>query len=128
MSTEFEVAGFKPGVLVAGEDLSSYQFHPVKVHTDGTVLKSGEGEYSVGILQNKPVAGEACEIDMDGISKGMIGDTIANAGTKLKADTDSRLVAAGSGDHVVAQLLVPSVVDGQLAAVKVIGAAGQLLA
>lgn len=128
MSKEYEVPGFKPGVLVAGSDLSTKQFLPVKVGTDGLVALSGEGEHAIGILQNKPVAGEACEIEMDGICKALMGDTIANAGTKLKADTDNRLVAAGSGDHVVAILLVPSVADGDLAAVKVVGAAGQLLA
>jgi hypothetical protein len=128
MSKEFEVPGFKPGVLVAAADLSSYQYRAVKLNTSGEVALCGAGEAAIGILQNKPVAGEACEIDMDGISKAVMGATIANAGGKLASDANGKLVAAVSTNYVVAQLLTTAAADGVISSVKVIGSAGQLLA
>ena len=69
MSNAFEVAGFKPGVLKAGADLSGDQFRAVKVAADGDVERCGAGEASIAILQNKPIENEAAELEMDGISK-----------------------------------------------------------
>lgn len=124
----FQVPGFKPGCLVAGADLSAKQFYAVKLNSAGEVVLAGDGELSIGLLQNKPVSGEACEIDMDGISKAVMGGTTANANTKLASDGNGKLITAASGKHVVAILLAPSAVSGDILSVKVVGAAGQLLA
>lgn len=121
MSKEYEVAGFKPGVLVAGADLSSHQFKPVALGTDGRVVLAVDGAFAIGILQNKPIENEACEIEMDGISKAVFGATLANAGTLLTpAAVTGKLVAAASGDFVCAVQLEPGLADGDVAAVKVL--------
>lgn len=128
MSNAFEVAGFKPGVLKAGADLSAEQFTAVKVAADGDVEQCDAGERAIGILQNKPIDGEACEIEMDGISKAVAGAAVANAGTELASDDDGRLVAATSSDVVVAVNLTPAGGANQIFSVKVVGAAGRVLA
>lgn len=128
MSKEFEVEGFKPGVLVAGADLSTHQHKAVALNNAGAVVLAGDGVLALGILKNAPILGEACEIDFDGISKAIIGGSVTNAGTKLAANASGQLIAAASAKHVVAILLVPSVAAGDKASVKVVGLAGQLLA
>ena len=121
MSKEFEVSGFKPGVLVAGADLSTHQYKPVAIDTDGDVILAVDGALAIGILQNKPLEGEACEIEMDGISKAVIGVSLTNAGTLLTpAATTGKLVAAASGDFVCAVQLAAGLADGDIAAVKVL--------
>lgn len=124
----FEVTGFRPGVLKAGADLSDHQHRAVKLNNAGDVVKSTEGDRSIGILQNKPVSGEAAEIEMDGISKAVIGETIANAGGELMSDANGKLVAATSTNAVVALLIENGAADGEKKAVKVVGAAGRVLA
>lgn len=127
MSNAYQVPGFKPGTFTAGADLSGHQFKSVKLNAAGNVVLCGDGELSLGILQNKPISGEACEIDMSGISKAIMGGIVANAGTKLASDLNGKLIAAVATKHVVAILLAPSAVDGDVLSVKVIGTSGQLL-
>ena len=122
-----EVAGFKPGVLIAGADLSAAQFKPVALNNDGDVVLAVDGAFAIGILQNKPVSGEACEIDMDGISKGVFGATLANAGTLLSpAATTGKLVAAASGDYVCAVQLSSGMADDSIGSIKVLPSATPL--
>lgn len=123
-----EVAGFKPGVLDASVDLSAKQFHAVKVGAaDHEATISGDGDLSLGILQNDPIAGEAAEIEMDGISKAVIGASVSR-GDKLAANAAGKLITAASAKHVVAIALEAGGADGEKISVKVIGSSGQLLA
>lgn len=127
MSNAFEVAGFKPGVLKAGADLSSKQFHAVKIAADGDVEQAGAGERAMGLLQNKPIENEAAEIEMDGISKAVAGAAIAGADVELAADANGRLVPAASGNQVIALSLTAAAGAGSFMTVKVIGAGGRVL-
>lgn len=122
-----EVAGFKPGIHEAGADLSTKQFLAVKISADFKVDVSGDGELSMGVLQNDPVLGEAAEIEMDGISKAIIGAAVA-FGAKLAADAAGKLITAVATKHVVAIAQEAGGGANEVIAVKVVGAAGQLLA
>lgn len=128
MSNTYEVAGFKPGVFVAGANLTAKQFHSVSVATDGDIEASGAGQLSAGILHNKPIDQEAVEMEMDGISKAVAGAAIASAGLKLMSNAAGRLITATSGNHVAAVSLTPAAGDGEFLAVKVVGHSGALLA
>lgn len=128
MSNAFEVAGFKPGVLKAGADLSSAQFLGVKLNNAGDVVLAGDGDLSIGVLQNKPILGEACEIEFDGLSKAVSGAAVANAGTKLATNAAGKYIAAVSTKHVVAVNLTPSGALDELFTVAVIGLKGHILA
>jgi len=127
MSNEFEVPGFKPGVFEAGADLSLLQFRAVKLNANGDVIQSTAGDFSLALLQNKPILGESAEVDLDGISKGEAGAAFA-ANLELMSDANGRLITATSGNRVVAVSLKPAAALGDLVSVKVIGLSGALLA
>lgn len=130
MSKEYEVPLFKPGVFQAGADLSGDQFLAMKLDADGDVSRQASaGAAVIGILQNKPVENEAVEMEMAGICKAMIGDTVTNAFTELMVEaTTGRLVPATSTNLVVAYALQGGLADGDIAAVFVLGLKGYVKA
>jgi len=84
----------------AKTDLSaaSNQFRAVKLDADGEIVLAGVGEASLGILQNKPAAGQAANVATGGQSKARAGGTIA-AGADVAVGANGLLVAA-SGARV----------------------------
>lgn len=70
----------------AAEDLSSYQYHFVKVDTNGQVrlLDSGD-ELPDGVLQNAPASGEEATVRILGISK-VVANAGLNEGVFVKAE------------------------------------------
>lgn len=121
---EIEVAGFKPGVLKAAADLSAKQFFAVKLDANGDVVLSGDGDLSLGILQNAPILGEACEIEMDGISKTVAGAAVA-IGAEVAANAAGKLITAVAGKRVVAVALQAAAGDLSVFSTKVIGLSGR---
>lgn len=118
-----ENIGYMIGFLAAGEDLSSTsglvgqgtsgQFLGMKISTaaDFTALHCSTGnEKMLGILQNKPKSGEACNIMRAGTSKAVIGGTITR-GDLLKLDSSGRFLLAGSGTIAVAMALESGVLS-----------------
>lgn len=90
----YEIPCFKLGTEVAASDLSSYQFYALKVTASGVAL-AGAGEAIVGILQNKPISGEAAEIVVSGVSKAVSGAAFSK-GALLEVDANGKLIAASS--------------------------------
>jgi hypothetical protein len=107
----------------ANEDLSSYQYHAVKLNTTtGKVVKCDTlGERVLGILQDAPSAsGYEATVGYDGISRAMAGGSItefqmlvadANAHLVAQVDPDEQVVAialsnASSGDVIPVMLCV----------------------
>jgi hypothetical protein len=87
-------------LMLAGETLTSDQFKLVKVHTDGTVIKSGAGEKILGVLQNAPASGAVAIVRTRGVSRTKAdgtgvtrGDYISSAAAGVARAT----VAAASG-------------------------------
>jgi hypothetical protein len=109
-----------PGVFKSAGDLSTKQFHAVKVTADFTVDAAGAGEYAIGILQNKPEAAD-CEAGVMrlGVSKAVAGAAFV-VGAKLAADAAGALVTAGSGNHVVAIALEAAGAAGEIRSVDVL--------
>lgn len=66
---------FKLGHLVANADLSAHQYKFVKLDSGGVAAVSAVTDKVIGVLQNKPKAGQPCEI----VTLGM---------TKVQADAD----------------------------------------
>lgn len=129
MSKEYEVPLFKPGVFRAGANLSGDQFLAMQIATDGDIERqTSAGGLVAGILQNKPTAGQAVEMEMAGICKAMMGDTVTNAGVELMVEaTTGRLVPATSGNRVAAISLQGGLADGDIAAVYVLGFKGRAI-
>jgi hypothetical protein len=78
--------------LIAGEDLSDYQYHAVMIElgTSNTVIKAGtpaaEGTHVIGVLQNEPEDGEAASVAIGGTSK-LIMAADCDAGEKLMSSS-----------------------------------------
>lgn len=88
----FEQPGFKDGTRPAGADLSANQYKFVKLNSSGQViLCAAVTDQPYGILQNKPVSGQAAEVMLMGISKlvcaanNVIGDKIGTDAAGLGA-------------------------------------------
>jgi hypothetical protein len=92
------------GNNVAGVDLSANQFYCVKQSTSTdrmVILANSGGEAIRGVLQNKPKASQATNICTLGITKAIIGATVAT-GVRLMTDASAKLITATGTNHCVA--------------------------
>lgn len=107
-----ELPLFKPGVFSATADLSAAQFTAVKLDTTNPlqVVAAAAGNLALGVLQNKPIAGEAAEVMTEGISKCVYGGTVA-VGDRLAVGTGGKLVVATAGAWIVGQALLAGVAN-----------------
>lgn len=78
---------------LAGADLSSSQYHFVKLDTNGEVVLSGAGEDAIGVLQNKPADGQAATVRVGGLSKVVAGAAIT-AGARVASDASGKAKTA----------------------------------
>jgi hypothetical protein len=82
----------------ASGDLSGNQYYGVKLDSNGRLALSGEGDKTVGVLQDKPAAlGRAGCVAIGGTSKALAGGTI-NPGDRVSTNSTGRFVTVGSGD------------------------------
>jgi len=111
-----------PGLL-AGADLSDYQYHIVKIaSTAGEVVRaSGKTDELFGILQNDPKDGEEADVAISGFCKA-VGSTGVTAGSYLTTDTTGRVVAASTnGTGTVGYAPIAFVNDGDIKEIVVRG-------
>jgi hypothetical protein len=82
----------------AAADLSTYQYHCVKLNSSGKVAICGTlGERFIGILQNKPTAGEQAEIALPGgITKVLFGGTV-DENDEIMTDASGHAIVATTG-------------------------------
>ncbi len=94
------------GSMKAGADLRTYQFCFVEVSADGTVNKcNAVTDLPMGILQNKPNLGEAATVAIGGISKVLLGASIA-AGDKIGTSATGTAVAKTDATHFAVGIAV----------------------
>lgn len=76
------------GWWIAAADLSAEQFKFVKLNSSGLVAKCDTlGEKSLGVLQNKPLINQSCEIvDVGG---GGVTKVVASAAIAIMADVST---------------------------------------
>jgi hypothetical protein len=92
----FEAAQIKVGQFTASADLSSKQYHFVKMSGNGTVtVCAAITDVPIGVLQNTPTSGQAAEVCLFGISKVVADGTLA-AGNVIGTSAD------GQADAIVA--------------------------
>lgn len=98
-----ETAGLDFSIAVANVDLSASQYCGVKIGTAdfNVVLASTGGENIVGILQNKPTAGQAADVRYCGVTKAKAGASYSR-NALLMTDTSGRLITATSTNQAVA--------------------------
>lgn len=87
--------------VVAGADLSSSQFKFVESNSSGTAtVCNAAGEYVLGVLQNDPTSGQAATVATSGISKVVLGGTVA-INDQISTDASGRAIAATTGHKIV---------------------------
>ena len=91
------------GTLTAAADLSSKQYHFVKLASATTVnVCTATTDRAIGILQNDPESGEVAEIAIFGISKVVADGTIAfNNVIGTSADSQADAIVPGTDTSVV---------------------------
>jgi len=91
------------GMTCGATTLAAQQYRFVKLHTDGTVIiASSQGELCIGVLQNKPAVGQACEIIAIGVTKLKADGVTAPAeGSLLATDGSGNADNAVTGDYAL---------------------------
>lgn len=123
-----EQPGFSIGFCEAAADYSTTgQFLIVDVSANSVVTKaSASGQAALGILQDKPIAGQAANVMVAGVSKLYAGTGDLAAGALFMADTDGTgVTATGTGKYALGMVVIGAVA-GELASVVLGVGAGQL--
>ena len=115
-----ESRGFNLGICVASADYSTTgQFRAVYISADMTVATvASKGAIAFGILQNKPKAGEACDVMCVGVSKLVAGTGDLAAAAQWESDNDGSGVTAEAGKVGLGSVLKPAAA-GELATVTI---------
>lgn len=105
------------GTLVAAADLSTKQYYLVKLSAANTVnVCAATTDIPIGVLTNKPAAGEACEITFFGVEKVKCGAGIT-AGNTIGTDNSGLAVAktpgTDVGDYKIGQAITTSSNSGE---------------
>jgi hypothetical protein len=99
-----ENLNFVVGHLAAAANYSAtgqYRGMVASASADHTaVLASVAGQQIIGILRNEPESGEACEIVIEGVAKGIAGGTIVR-GDRLSVDANGAFVASTGAGAIV---------------------------
>lgn len=111
----FEHPLHKPSGFLAGADLTADQFKFVKYSAGALVLASAGTDQVVGVLNNKPNTGEACEVETLGTTKLVAGAAIAK-GAVVMSDALGRAVTGTATNY------------GQGYAMEAASAAGEIIA
>lgn len=106
----YELCGQRYGGWIAGSDLSTFIHRFVAVDATNTVDAPAAGARCVGVCLNGPAAGDAADVQLDGIAKVRAGGVIA-AGAPVAAAIDGDAVAAATGNVVMGIALEDGVAD-----------------
>lgn len=102
----------------AAADLSGKQYYTVKPSAGELLCALGtNSERTLGILQNKPISGEAAEVCVGGICKAKIGADSLSVGDFLTTDTLGLLIQTAAADEFIAAMLLDdsdTVLDGDV--------------
>lgn len=108
-------------------NLGSAQFSFMHISTVGTLtagLTTVAGAVSHGVLQNKPNAGEACDIAIFGVSKVIAGTTTITAGSRVMSDSSGAATPLTTGLYPVAVALETPTAVGQIFSAALFGFGG----
>jgi hypothetical protein len=100
------------GTMNAAADLRTFQYRGVKLSGSRTVgAVTGPTDKPIGILQNKPNIGEACEVAYEGEIIAQAGTATVAAGDDVMFDASGRVitaVAAAGANFVIGQAMEAS--------------------
>ena len=105
----YEGAQIKVGQWTASADLSSKQFHFVKMSGNNTVdVTSAITDKTIGVLQNTPTSGQSAEVCVFGVTKVVADGTLAAGnliGSSADAQADAIVAGTDTTVYVVGQAL-----------------------
>ena len=108
----YEASQVRFGNLTAAADLSSKQYHFVKLASATTVnVCTAITDLPIGILQNNPESGETATITIFGISKVVADGTLA-AGNIIGTSADSQADAIVAGTDTTVYAMGQAVTAG----------------
>jgi hypothetical protein len=101
----YEGAQIKLGNLTAAADLSTKQYHFVKL-TSATEVNvcTNIADVPIGVLQNTPTSGQAAEICIFGITK-VVADGVLAAGNIVGTSADSQADAITRGSDTTVTVM-----------------------
>ena len=94
--------------FTAEVDLSSWQYKPVKIGSANMTVDKADADNdpTIGILQNKPVAGQPAEVCVAGISKAIAGAALSTPGALVECEvTTGGMIAAASGGFAIGRVV-----------------------
>lgn len=98
-----------PGQMVtleASTTLTQYTF--VTVDANGKAARPADGGTIFGVLQNKPTAGQAASVMINGLSKVLCGASTLSAGDLVSTTTGGRAVAVAATEYAVGRIVFGS--------------------
>ena len=115
---------FQAVTLEADKDLSSKQYHFVKLDGAEVTDCSVEGELAFGVLRNAPDDGEAATVAISGITNVVAGEAIS-AGDKVTTKADGRAQTATATDAILGWAVRGASGDGHVCSVAFFGYLGE---
>lgn len=107
--------------LEAAADLSAHQFKFVKADTTTAGSKAAAiaaaTDLPIGVLQNKPTAGQEAEILVDGVTKLQADAALTSGlviGTSADGQADAKTLGTDTTEHAVGIVLEPAAAAGNL--------------
>lgn len=108
----------KDGQCVAGADLSAKQYYFVVLSAARTLaVNAVSGGKVFGVLQNKPIAGDPCEVVRGGTTKVIAGAAFA-AGPIMSDGNGKAIAAATTGSTIQGEALEAATAAGELITVS----------
>ena len=104
--------------LEAAADLSAKQYYFVSVDTNGKAALTGDDGNPIGVLQNKPAAGQAASICVYGVTKLYIGtESGLGAGYNVGCDANSAGKVSDSGSYRLGVSLEDPTANGDVVSI-----------
>lgn len=101
--------------LEAATDLSALQYTAVTAASGKATASTAATDKAIGILQNKPTAGENAEVMVIGVSKWKAGAALATQGTLVTSGAGGKALAvAAATGYALGITLTPASGDGAI--------------
>ncbi len=102
----------------ASSDLSAAQFLFVKIDGESTVGLAGAGESIIGVLQNKPLSGNAASVATATSTSKIVAGAAVVAGADVTPNAAGKAVTAISGDYIAGQCITGAANADEFISVK----------